>query len=80
MRLEDLLFDVDWRHVFVPDTPLVEIFVRGTVMYLALFLVLIALILRPVGFFFRNNTTTTNKTELLIFITPRIVNERLTIR
>jgi len=32
------------------------------------------------GFFFRNNTTTTNKTELLIFITPRIVNERLTIR
>ena len=32
------------------------------------------------GFFFRNNTTTSNKTELLIFITPRIVNERLTIR
>jgi type IV pilus assembly protein PilQ len=32
------------------------------------------------GFFFRNNTTQTNKTELLIFITPRIVNERLTIR
>jgi type IV pilus assembly protein PilQ len=32
------------------------------------------------GFFFRNNTTATNKTELLVFITPRIVNERLTIR
>jgi type IV pilus assembly protein PilQ len=32
------------------------------------------------GFLFRNNTTATNKTELLIFITPRIVNERLTIR
>jgi type IV pilus assembly protein PilQ len=32
------------------------------------------------GFFFRNNTTTSNKTELLVFITPRIVNERLTIR
>jgi type IV pilus assembly protein PilQ len=33
-----------------------------------------------VGFFFRNNTTTLSKTELLIFITPRIVNERLNIR
>jgi type IV pilus assembly protein PilQ len=33
-----------------------------------------------IGFFFRNNTTSTNKTELLVFITPRIVNERLTIR
>jgi type IV pilus assembly protein PilQ len=32
------------------------------------------------GFFFRNNTTTSAKTELLVFITPRIVNERLTIR
>jgi type IV pilus assembly protein PilQ len=33
-----------------------------------------------VGFLFRNNTTSSNKTELLMFITPRIVNERLTIR
>src|SRR6266480_2709092 len=32
------------------------------------------------GFLFRNNNSTTNKTELLVFITPRIVNERLTIR
>ena len=32
------------------------------------------------GFFFRNSTTTSSKTELLVFITPRIVNERLTIR
>jgi type IV pilus assembly protein PilQ len=32
------------------------------------------------GVLFRNNTTSTNKTELLVFITPRIVNERLTIR
>ncbi|HKQ28647.1 MAG TPA: type IV pilus secretin PilQ [Burkholderiales bacterium] len=32
------------------------------------------------GFLFRNNTTTTSKTELLVFITPRIVNERLTVR
>ncbi len=32
------------------------------------------------GFLFKNNTTTSSKTELLVFITPRIVNERLTIR
>jgi type IV pilus assembly protein PilQ len=31
-----------------------------------------------IGFLFRNTTTTRNKTELLIFITPRIMNERLT--
>ena len=33
-----------------------------------------------IGFFFRNTTTNTNKVELLIFITPRIVTERLTVR
>jgi type IV pilus assembly protein PilQ len=32
------------------------------------------------GALFRNNTTSTSKTELLVFITPRIVNERLTVR
>ncbi len=32
------------------------------------------------GVLFRNTTTTASKTELLVFITPRIVNERLTIR
>jgi type IV pilus assembly protein PilQ len=33
-----------------------------------------------IGFLFRNNTSTQSKTELLVFITPRIVNERLSIR
>jgi type IV pilus assembly protein PilQ len=33
-----------------------------------------------VGFLFKNQTQSTAKTELLVFITPRIVNERLTIR
>ncbi len=33
-----------------------------------------------VGFLFKNRQTATAKTELLVFITPRIVNERLTIR
>jgi type IV pilus assembly protein PilQ len=32
------------------------------------------------GFFFRNNSQSTVKTELLVFITPRIVNERLSVR
>ena len=32
------------------------------------------------GFFFRGTSTSSNKTELLVFITPRIVNERLTVR
>lgn len=33
-----------------------------------------------IGFFFRNNQRSTRKTELLIFITPRVVSERLTVR
>ncbi len=33
-----------------------------------------------VGWLFKNTTFSTGKTELLVFITPRIVNERLTIR
>jgi type IV pilus assembly protein PilQ len=32
------------------------------------------------GVLFRTNTTTSNKTELLVFITPRVVTERLTVR
>jgi len=33
-----------------------------------------------IGFLFKNTVNTSNKTELLVFITPRIVNERLTVR
>jgi type IV pilus assembly protein PilQ len=33
-----------------------------------------------IGFLFKNAATTTSKTELLVFITPRIVSERLTVR
>jgi len=33
-----------------------------------------------IGLLFRNKSTTSSKTELLVFITPRIVNERLTVR
>jgi type IV pilus assembly protein PilQ len=33
-----------------------------------------------IGWMFKNTTTNQQKTELLVFITPRIVNERMTIR
>jgi type IV pilus assembly protein PilQ len=33
-----------------------------------------------IGFLFKNNTSTTSKTELLVFITPRIATERMTVR
>src|SRR5688572_28098999 len=33
-----------------------------------------------IGWLFKNKATTSAKTELLVFITPRIINERLTIR
>jgi type IV pilus assembly protein PilQ len=32
------------------------------------------------GRLFRNDSTTSQKTELLVFVTPRIVNERMTVR
>jgi type IV pilus assembly protein PilQ len=33
-----------------------------------------------IGWLFKNRATTTGKSELLVFITPRVVNERLSIR
>ncbi len=33
-----------------------------------------------IGWLFKNNTTTSGKTELIVFITPRVVNDRLSIR
>jgi type IV pilus assembly protein PilQ len=33
-----------------------------------------------IGRLFRNDSTTSQKTELLVFVTPRIVNERVTVR
>ena len=49
MRLEDWLFNADWEHVFVPDTPLLEIIVRGTVVYLGLFALLRLVLKRESG-------------------------------
>lgn len=36
----DIIGGVDWQRLFVPTTPILETFVRGTVVYLALFFLL----------------------------------------
>jgi uncharacterized membrane protein YcaP (DUF421 family) len=41
--------NVDWGQVFIPKTPILEIFVRGTVLYLALFLMLRFVLKREAG-------------------------------
>ena len=45
----DLLFDVDWRLLFVPDKPLAQVVVRGTVMYLVIFFLVRIMPNRQVG-------------------------------
>lgn len=43
------MFDIDWNHLFVPNTSLAEIAIRGTVIYLLLFAVMRFLPRREVG-------------------------------
>jgi len=40
---------IDWAKVFLPDTPVLEIVVRGTVMYLSLFTLLRVVLKRQAG-------------------------------
>lgn len=40
---------IDWRKMFMPDTPLLEIFVRGTVIYIALVILLRVILKRQSG-------------------------------
>jgi uncharacterized membrane protein YcaP (DUF421 family) len=40
---------VDWEKLFVPDTPLLEIFLRGSVVYLGLFVMLRLILKRQAG-------------------------------
>ena len=42
-------FDIDWRGIFVPDTPLLETVVRGSATYLALFALLRFVLKREAG-------------------------------
>ena len=49
-RNDEMGFDsVNWHDVFIPDTPLLEIFVRGTIVYLAIFLLLRFVLTRQSG-------------------------------
>ncbi len=45
----DWLLGVDWGRLFLPDTSPIEIFVRGTVMYMALFVLLRVVLKREAG-------------------------------
>lgn len=36
----ELIFDVDWRQVFIPTSSVIEMVVRGTIMYLGMFVLL----------------------------------------
>lgn len=45
----DLLFDVDWKHLFVPDKPLLQVFIRGTMIYLVIFFLVRVIPNRQVG-------------------------------
>lgn len=40
---------MDWKTIFLPDTPLLEIILRGSLMYLALFILLRVILKRQTG-------------------------------
>jgi uncharacterized membrane protein YcaP (DUF421 family) len=56
----DYFLHVDWQGVFLPNTPLLEIFLRGTIVYLALFLMLRVVLKREAG--------TVGITDLLVVV------------
>lgn len=41
--------NIDWKAIFLPDIPLIEIVVRGSIMYLALFILLRVILKRQSG-------------------------------
>ena len=45
----DLLFSVDWSELFVPDKPLLQVMVRGTVIYVVIFFLVRVIPNRQVG-------------------------------
>ena len=53
-------FNIDWAGIFLPETPLLEIFLRGTAMYLGLFVLLRVIMKREAG--------TVGITDLLIVV------------
>ncbi|MCL4301314.1 MAG: DUF421 domain-containing protein [Anaerolineae bacterium] len=55
----DQLFQIDWKSIFVPTTSLLEVFIRGTLVYLLLFFVLR---------FLRRETGAIGITDLLVIV------------
>jgi uncharacterized membrane protein YcaP (DUF421 family) len=47
--MREVNVDIDWRGLFVLDTPLLELVIRGTVMYFALLAAMRVLVRRHVG-------------------------------
>lgn len=47
--MDGIFTNVDWRSLFVPETPILEMIVRGTVTYLGLFLMLRLILKRESG-------------------------------
>ena len=45
----DLFFNVQWSQLFVPDTPILESIIRGTVIYVAIFFLVRLLPSRQIG-------------------------------
>lgn len=45
----DVLFNADWGKIFWPSTPLIEIFVRGSLTYIILFVLLRSILKRVAG-------------------------------
>ncbi len=41
--------DLDWKSIFLPDTPFLEIILRGSLMYIALFVMLRVILKRQTG-------------------------------
>ncbi|HEV2764575.1 MAG TPA: YetF domain-containing protein [Pyrinomonadaceae bacterium] len=45
----DLLFEVNWKQLFVPDTPLLQVVIRGSVIYVVIFFLVRVIPNRQVG-------------------------------
>ncbi len=56
----DAMFTIDWRHVFEPTVPALELVLRGTLMYLGIFVVL--------RFLLRREAANMSLTDLLMLV------------
>ena len=56
----DTLFAIDWKHIFEPTVPPLELVLRGTLMYLGIFAVL--------RFLLRREAASMSLTDLLMLV------------